>query len=92
MEANDIILDLLDQTLWITAIIAAPVLLATLSVGIIIGILQAATSINEQTMTFVPKLLAVAVVLVLLGSTIMGLLSDFTHDIFFRVAEIKQWQ
>ncbi|MCB2049264.1 MAG: flagellar biosynthetic protein FliQ, partial [Novosphingobium sp.] len=58
------LLDLADKMLWVTALVAAPVLLASLAVGLMVGVVQAATSVNEQTLTFVPKLAVTALVLV----------------------------
>ena len=49
---------------------------------------QAATSINEQTLTFVPKLIVVAVCLAIFGGAILGLLVDFTQEIFARIPEL----
>ena len=83
------LLALADQTLWVTALIVGPVLVAALIVGLVVGIIQAATSVNEQTLTFVPKLAIVAVVFVLLGGTMMALLGDFLREIFAQVAAIS---
>ena len=66
----------------------APVLIASLAVGLVVGVIQAATSVNEQTLTFIPKLLAVALVLVIFGASMLGLIADFTRDIFAAVARI----
>ena len=82
------LLSLTDRMLWTTGLVAAPILIGTLAVGLIVGIIQAATSVNEQTLTFVPKLAIVAVVFVLLGGTMMALLSDFMREIFAQVAAI----
>ncbi len=79
-------LALADRMLWVTALVAAPVLLASLAVGLVVGVVQAATSINEQTLTFVPKLAAIALVLVLLGGAMMGLIGDFMIEIFAQIA------
>ena len=76
--------------LWITALVAAPVLLASVAVGLIVGLIQAATSVNEQTLTFVPKLAAIALVLVLFGASMMALVSDFMQEIFMEIARIGQ--
>lgn len=76
--------------LWTTALVAAPILLAALAVGLVVGLVQAATSVNEQTLTFVPKLAAVAIVLVLFGASMMALVSDFMQAIFFEIARIGQ--
>ncbi len=82
------LLALADQTLWVTALIAAPVLFAALAVGLVVGIIQAATSVNEQTLTFVPKLAVTALVFVVLGGTMMALLSDFMREIMAQIASI----
>ena len=84
---NDtVLLSLADRMLWVTALVAAPVLLASLAVGLVVGIVQAATSVNEQTLTFVPKLVITALVLVLFGGAMMALVSDFTEEIFATIA------
>lgn len=62
--------------------VAAPILIVALSVGLLISIFQAATQINEQTLTFVPKLLAIALVLLFAGSWMMQTLMDFTYRVF----------
>jgi len=76
--------------LWITALVAAPVLLASLAVGLVVGIIQAATSVNEQTLTFVPKLAITALIMVLLGGAMMGLIGDFMKDVFAQIAATGQ--
>ena len=67
MDEMSLLLSMADRMLWTTALVAAPILLAALGLGLVIGLIQAATSVNEQTLTFVPKLAAVAFVLVVLG-------------------------
>jgi flagellar biosynthesis protein FliQ len=73
------------QALWVLALGAAPILVPALVAGIILGMVQAATSINEATLSFVPKLMLVAVCLALFGSTIMMLLTDFTREMFNQI-------
>ena len=80
------LLALADRMLWVAALVAAPVLLASLAVGLVVGVIQAATSVNEQTLTFVPKLAVTAVVLVVFGASMMGLVADFTEEIFAAIA------
>ncbi|MBX9662834.1 flagellar biosynthesis protein FliQ [Novosphingobium sp.] len=87
MNDTSALLALADRMLWVTALVAAPVLLASLAVGLVVGVVQAATSINEQTLTFVPKLAAIALVLVLLGGAMMGLIGDFLVEIFAQIAQ-----
>ena len=90
MDEMPLLLALADRMLWITALVAAPVLLASLAIGLVVGLIQAATSVNEQTLTFVPKLAAVALVLVLFGASMMALLGDFMQEIFMEIARIGQ--
>ncbi|MCB2075550.1 MAG: flagellar biosynthetic protein FliQ [Novosphingobium sp.] len=90
MDQSIELLSLADRTLWVAALVAAPVLLASLSIGLAVGIIQAATSVNEQTLTFVPKLAVTALVLVIFGASMMALVSDFTQDIFAQIARISQ--
>ncbi|MFN3990113.1 MAG: flagellar biosynthetic protein FliQ [Erythrobacter sp.] len=88
MAIDTRLLALADQTLWVTALIAAPVLIAALAVGLMVGIIQAATSVNEQTLTFVPKLAVTALVFVVLGGAMLALLSDFTREIMAQIAAL----
>jgi flagellar biosynthetic protein FliQ len=88
MEDTASLLSLADRMLWITALVAGPVLIASLAVGLVVGIVQAATSVNEQTLTFVPKLAIVALVLVVMGGAMLGLVGDFTQDIFAEIARM----
>ena len=91
MEADTLsLLALADRMLWTTALVAGPVLLASLAVGLVIGLIQAATSVNEQTLTFVPKLAITALVLVLLGGAMMGLVVEFAQEIFTEIAQVSQ--
>ena len=90
MDDTASLLSLADRMLWVTALVAAPVLLASLAVGLVIGIIQAATSVSEQTLTFVPKLVIIALVLVVLGASMMGLIADFTTDIFDEIGRLGQ--
>ncbi len=87
MDDTAALLSLADRMLWVTALVAAPVLLSALAVGVVIGIVQAATSVNEQTLTFVPKLAVTALVLVVFGASMLGLVGDFTQEIFAAIAD-----
>ena len=90
MDDTASLLALADRMLWVTALVAAPVLLASLAVGLIVGIVQAATSVNEQTLTFVPKLAVTALVLVVFGASMMTLVGDFMREIMAQVAQIAR--
>ena len=84
-DSSDFFIGMAQQTLWITALAAAPVLVPALLGGLLLGMIQAATSINEATLSFVPKLLVVAIMLGLFGGSIMYLIVDFTRDIYDRI-------
>ncbi len=84
----DYFLTIANQAMWVLALAAAPILIPALLSGLIIGMVQAATSINEQTLSFIPKLIVVAVSIVIFGSLIVGLLADFTTDIFARIPDL----
>ena len=90
MNDDASLLSLIDQMLWTTALIAGPILLAALAVGLVVGLVQAATSVNEQTLTFVPKLAVIALVLVVMGGSMMALLSDFLREIFAAVGTMAR--
>ncbi|SEM94846.1 flagellar biosynthetic protein FliQ [Sphingomonas gellani] len=84
----DYFLTLANQTMWVLALASAPILIPVLVSGLIIGMVQAATSINEQTLSFVPKLIVVAISILIFGSLILGLLSDFTVGMFDRIPDL----
>jgi flagellar biosynthetic protein FliQ len=73
------------QTLWITVLLSAPILVVSLVVGLLIAMFQAATQINEMTLSFVPKLLAVALVIAWAGPWMISLLTDFTTQLMDRI-------
>ena len=75
-------LDLLRNAFLTTIATAAPVLIIEMVVGLIISVLQATTQVQEQTLSFVPKMIAVIFSLVLFGSFMMNMLINFAQDIF----------
>jgi flagellar biosynthetic protein FliQ len=79
------VVDLGRQALWITMLVSAPLLVVGLAVGLLIGIFQAATSINEQTLSFIPKLAALAITLAVVGGWQLTTLVDYTRSIFQRI-------
>lgn len=90
MDSPDYFIGVAQQALWILALAAAPILIPALVAGLVLGMVQAATSINEATLTFVPKLIVVGICLALFGSAILMLLVDFTQDIFARIPELAR--
>ena len=79
--------EFLRMAFWQILIISGPLLAVALSIGLVIGILQAATSIQEMTLTFVPKLVLVVVAFGLLANFMMVQLSDYFSFIFDQVAQ-----
>lgn len=79
---EEVIIDIFSQSLIMIIKAAAPMLLVSLVVGLVISILQTITSIQEQTLTFVPKLLAIFLTLMLAGSWILTSLKEYTIELF----------
>ncbi|MEI6384094.1 MAG: flagellar biosynthesis protein FliQ [Betaproteobacteria bacterium] len=79
------VVDLGRQALWMTMLISAPLLIVALVVGLIVGVFQAATSINEQTLSFIPKLLALGLTMAILGGWMINTLVDYTRVLFGRI-------
>ena len=78
-------LTLLNNALWITVLVAAPLLLSVLVIGILIGMLQAATQINEMTLSFIPKLIVLFVTLLLAGPWILKTLVNYTTTLIMNI-------
>jgi len=83
-------IDLLQNAVWLVILLSAPLLLINLLVGLIISIFQAVTQIQESTLTFVPKLLATFLVLVLAGPWMTQMIVDYSHRIFQQLIETAQ--
>ena len=90
MENTEFFIGIAQQTLWVTALVAAPLLIPALITGLLLGMVQAATSVNEQTLSFVPKLIIVATMLALFGGSMIFLIVDFTREIFDRIPDLLQ--
>jgi flagellar biosynthetic protein FliQ len=73
------------EALELLLIISAPLLLTALAVGLVVSVFQAATQINEQTLSFIPKLLGVFVAVVVTGPWILQLLVDYTQRLFASI-------
>jgi flagellar biosynthetic protein FliQ len=85
---TDYFIGVAQQALWVLALASAPILIPALVAGLILGMVQAATSINEQTLAFIPKLIVVALCLALFGGAILTLLGDFMREMFQRIPEL----
>ena len=77
----------LQRALYTTLMVGGPIVLVSMAVGLVISVFQAATQINEATLTFVPKLIIVAVVLMILGPMMASQLTDFTRYVFEIASE-----
>ena len=80
----------LEDAFWQIIISAGPVLIVALGIGLLIGIVQAATSINEMTLSFVPKLVLVLLTLALIANFMLTGLADYFAFIFDQIASIGQ--
>jgi flagellar biosynthetic protein FliQ len=84
----DIVLDVGQRALEITAALTGVILIPALVVGLVVAMFQAATQINEMTLTFIPKLMIVALVLMVAGPWMLQLIMDFVVDLFESIPEL----
>ena len=85
----DMNVEMLRMAFWQIVVIAGPILLVALSIGLFVGIIQAATSINEATLSFVPKLVLVLVTFGLLANLMLVQLTDYFSFIFDQVTQVS---
>lgn len=79
------VVDIAKHAIWVSILLSAPLLGTALIVGLSIGIIQAATSVNEMTLSFIPKLLAMALALVIFGGWQLSMLVDFARVMFEKI-------
>ncbi len=84
----EMVLDVGREAIWVASLLAAPLLLSALVVGLLVGMIQAATQIQEMTLTFIPKLIVLALALLMAGSWMLGLMTDFTITLFESIPEL----
>lgn len=72
---------LLKEAIWLILKLSAPLLIVSIVIGLVVSIFQAATQIHEQTLTFVPKIVAIAILLIILGSWMLTSMTDFFQSI-----------
>lgn len=87
MTTGDL-LTIFSQAFTVVLKIAGPLLIASIVIGLIVAIFQAATQIHEQTLTFVPKLIIIALILLVAGTWMMTLMDDFFKMIFDKIANL----
>jgi flagellar biosynthetic protein FliQ len=78
----EVVVDIGRQALVVVLLLGAPLLLTALAVGLVVSVFQAATQINEPTLSFLPKLVAIACVLAGAGAWMLQTLSDYTRELF----------
>ena len=76
------------QALWVTMLIAAPLLLSALAVGLLVGMFQAATQINEMTLSFIPKLLILVASLVVAGPWMLSVIVNYTRQLMEQIPSL----
>ena len=82
------VVELAREALWMTMLISAPLLAVGLAIGLLVGIFQAATSINEQTLSFIPKVVCMAITMSIAGSWMINTMVDNTKGIFVRIPNL----
>ena len=76
------------QALWVTMLIAGPLLLSALAIGLLVGMFQAATQINEMTMSFIPKLMVLVTVLVIAGPWMLSVIVNYTRQLIEQIPSL----
>jgi flagellar biosynthetic protein FliQ len=84
----EVVMNIGRQAIEMTLILSGPLLLAALAVGLIVSIFQAATQINEQTLSFIPKLLAIFLMLILAGPWMLQMMVDYIRRLFESIPQI----
>ena len=88
MNSAEGVLSIIVQAMQVMLLVSAPLLLATLVTGVVVSILQAATQINEMTLSFIPKLIAVLLTLALAGPWILSVLSDYARRLITDIPSL----
>lgn len=79
------VLEVGNQAMWVAVLLAAPVLLSALAIGLVIGMVQAATQIQEMTLSFIPKMLGIVGVLVVAGPWMLSLVIDWMRELMLDI-------
>jgi flagellar biosynthetic protein FliQ len=79
---EDMVLKLGEQAIKVTAMVAAPIMISTLVIGLVVSVVQAVTQINEATLTFIPKLIIVGIVIMLAGPWMVDTMTNYTTGLF----------
>ncbi len=82
------VLTIVTESLTVTTMLAAPLLLSALATGVLVGVFQAATQINEQTLSFIPKLLALVIALIVSGPWMLQVIVNYTQTLFTNIPQM----
>jgi flagellar biosynthetic protein FliQ len=85
---NEFAIEVISQAMKVTLMLSAPMLLSALVVGILVSIFQAVTQINEQTLSFIPKILVIIAALVIFSPWMMETMVSYTQDLFASIPEL----
>lgn len=84
----EFVLTIATEALTVTTMLAAPLLLSALAAGIVVGVFQAATQINEMTLTFIPKLMVLVIALIFTGPWMLQLIVNYTRTLFMNIPQM----
>lgn len=85
---NDFVVEVVGQAMKVTLMLSAPMLIGALVVGVLVSIFQAVTQINEQTLSFIPKILVIIAALVIFSPWMMETMVTYTRDLFISIPEL----
>jgi len=85
---NGFVVEITNQAIKVTMMLAAPMLLGALVVGIMVSLFQAVTQINEQTLAFIPKILVIVTAMVILAPWMMDTITTFTRDLYTSIPSV----
>jgi len=84
----EVFVDILREALWVIILLVSAIVVPSLLIGLVVAVFQAATSINEQTLSFLPRLIVTLLALILAGHWIVGVIMDFTIDLIQRIPSV----
>lgn len=85
---NDFVIEVVNQAMKVTLMLSAPMLIGALVVGVLVSIFQAVTQINEQTLSFIPKILVIIATLVIFSPWMMETMVSYTRELFISIPEL----
>ncbi len=85
---QDFVMEVTNQAMKVAMMLSAPMLIGALVVGILVSIFQAVTQINEQTLSFIPKILVIVIALVIFSPWMIEILTSYTHDLYVSIPRV----